>query len=173
MKMSNKFLDIYIQELIERMKHALRRVQYDLDYKVTLEHTPERRIGLFRKPHREWLELWFTFTAPTGSTLTTTMIVSDKKKENIRGLILNFMYVILPRLGEGYYSMNKEYSITFRLPNTQKQIKIMFDDNADKLTILVGGFQEEPISLAEISVYDVFDVLIDIVELIKLVVKEV
>jgi len=160
--MSNR-LDGYIEGLIGKMKEALRKVNYGLEYKVTLE----RSIG------QEWLQIWFTFIAPSGSTLTTTMIVSREKKENIRNLILNFMYVALPRLGEGYYSMNKEYSTTFRLPKTGKEIKVMFDDSSDKVTILVSGFREEPLSSAEIDVHDVFDALIDIVELIKLAIKEV
>jgi hypothetical protein len=152
----NVQIDGYIEEMLERMKNALKRLNYKLSYE---QRSPE--------------EIWLKFTSPAGSTLTTTITVKREKKENIREMILNFAYVVLPRLGEGYYPINKDYSVTFTLPSTRTSIKIMFGEDADTVTILVGAFRQEPLSAAEIDARDVFDTLIDIVELLKLATKEV
>jgi hypothetical protein len=145
----------YIVDLLEKMKEALKRVKYNLSYEQRSE------------------EIWLKFTSPAGSTLTTAITVKQEKKENIREMILNFAYVVLPRLGEGYYPVNKKYSITFTLPSTRTSIKIVFGEDADTVTIIVGAFRQEPLSATEIDARDVFDTLIDIIELLKLATKEV
>ena len=141
----------YIKKIVEQMKLALEKIGYKLIYEV--------------KPERDPQSIWLRFVFPSGSTLGTVVRLDEDMQENIRKLIIDFSYSVLQRHFDWSYTINEKSRIYVIIP--ERQSKVVIQLGIENLTIHV----ETPSFVSpcqEIPTEDVFDVLIDLFELIKL-----